>query len=489
MSSDSIKSNCKSITRRIGFWLGLSITIFLFFFSAHPLFIFDTDDWTYITCSRHAVPAISYFNPGKVLPETLMPLVAQLGVSIVFPFMKDYIMSLAFAFAFVLTLFIVFYVFQFSKIVETKMNMSWTSTVFLVVIFVLFHWFVYNQGGERSKYFFYSGNVNCIFNYIIPFLVNSAIALRTIRQDGWAEPTEHSYKAPLIVLFLYLAIFSNLFHSIILVSYAFSRLLIQIKDNKRLRLRGLEIQVDLGIVLLWLIVNFLEMFGGRARQVHDTKAGFPIGQTFKRLMEALLELNIFFIICVIAAIAAGSVCFYKKRKSAEPGSADSFFIKILKNCFLSFIFTIIYLLVVCTVVNPEYIGRSEILCSLLFWFMLAGFISCAYLISNHNVINLVLPLFVYVLLFETVVTRGRYMDVNVAQLDTAYVKQFDDNLIAQVIEADKAGKEEIVIEIPVFIDETWPLNMSYGGDRIATALYRHGITSNRINIKLVPKKT
>lgn len=42
--------------------------------------------------------------------------------------------------------------------------------------------------------------------------------------------------------------------------------------------------------------------------------------------------------------------------------------------------------------------------------------------------------------------------------------------------------------IPVSESNTWPLDISYGGDRIAISLFRHGMISHRIHAELVPDK-
>lgn len=48
--------------------------LFVFFARVHPLMLFDTDDWQYISYSRHAVPIWGDWNPTRVFPETVMPL-------------------------------------------------------------------------------------------------------------------------------------------------------------------------------------------------------------------------------------------------------------------------------------------------------------------------------------------------------------------------------------------------------------------------------
>ena len=61
--------------------LGVIIFVFVvvFYTYFHPLYIFDTDDWTYIAANRVPLPSTDAWNPTRILPEVLMPLTASLG--------------------------------------------------------------------------------------------------------------------------------------------------------------------------------------------------------------------------------------------------------------------------------------------------------------------------------------------------------------------------------------------------------------------------
>ena len=65
------------------------------------------------------------------------------------------------------------------------------------------------------------------------------------------------------------------------------------------------------------------------------------------------------------------------------------------------------------------------------------------------------------------------------------MKQLDENIIRQAQEAEKNGLKSVEIKIPKHESETWPLALSYGGERIARTLYRHGLTQTQLEIQLV----
>jgi hypothetical protein len=201
----------------------LTIILFIFYTVAHPLYIYDTDDWTYISYSRQPWPCAEQWNPTKVLPETLMPITAELGIRFIMPFSGDYIGSMAIAFAGMLVLFIIAYVYQFGKTLASLFNLRVGIKEIISVIFLIYHFLPFRV---NNKYLLYGGNVTCVFNYLIPALMNATIVMWFIG-NGMENLHDNSFlKRGFYVLVLYLAINSNMFHSIILASFAGANLII-----------------------------------------------------------------------------------------------------------------------------------------------------------------------------------------------------------------------------------------------------------------------
>lgn len=208
------------------FFIFLFLCFYLFFTIAHPLYIYDTDDWTYISNSRHAWPMPSAWNPTKVLPETIMPLVAELGVAFIMPLTDDYIGSLNYAFAFALSLTIIFYLFSFGKLFMHQYNLNFFSTILLLSILTLFHFLPFQIAATGNKHMFYGASVNMIFNYVLPELINATATIYLITHPMNKLEKNALTKNGFLFLILYLCINSNMFHSIILISYIGTTLLI-----------------------------------------------------------------------------------------------------------------------------------------------------------------------------------------------------------------------------------------------------------------------
>lgn len=128
----------------------------MFFTVAHPLYIYDTDDWTYIASHRHALPMVQQWNPIKILPETLMPFVAEIGVRFIMPFSGDYINAMMYAFAFVVASSIVIYTYMFGKVIKEKFDLNDKVTSVMLAIVLLLHFLPFNVNNSQNGYLFYS---------------------------------------------------------------------------------------------------------------------------------------------------------------------------------------------------------------------------------------------------------------------------------------------------------------------------------------------
>lgn len=84
-------------------FLAIFISMFIFFTGAHPLIIYDGDDWANLSHMRHFIPMWHGFNPIKILPETLMPLVGYLSGYVVTPIVKNYVVSVTIVSALLVT--------------------------------------------------------------------------------------------------------------------------------------------------------------------------------------------------------------------------------------------------------------------------------------------------------------------------------------------------------------------------------------------------
>lgn len=152
--------------------------------------------------------------------------------------------------------------------------------------------------------------------------------------------------------------------------------------------------------------------------------------------------------------------------------------------------TVIYLILLCAKVSAGYIFESKVMFSWMFFCVLAGTLSLGYVLKKMAFVMYVLPIALYILIFQTVIDEGVFAENTVAtNYEINVIKKLDDNIINQVIEAEKRGEDTVEVLIPKSSSKEWPINTNYGGERISASLYRHGITHKKMNIRLIQSET
>ena len=266
----------------------LFLYLMIFFTSIHPLVIYDSDDWLYISYRREALPNIHEWNPTKVLPETLLPFVSDIGAHIIRPFIGDYIFSLTVAYTLTgSTLILIWFVLVYI-LLEKKFSALHLSGIMSCLLFLFLCFSIYRRDWNQNSYMFWARNLNCFFNYVIPGLVNSSIVIFLLRND---YKELKGIKLGFLILVTYLAIFSNLFHSAILATFVASRMLFSIKTiRKGLKDYCLNFWYEILVIVLWLISAMFEAGGGRAA-VSDGISAEKIIYTIKGLFQFIDTFN------------------------------------------------------------------------------------------------------------------------------------------------------------------------------------------------------
>lgn len=477
------------------FFLGvLGIGLLCFFTVVHPLYIYDTDDWTYISYSRHAWPTIKEWNPTKILPETLMPLTAEIGLKFIMPLTKDYIGSMAIAFAIILVLFILAYIYQMGRVLEKMFSIKIENIFSILIIFLLFHFLPFSVNITDNVYMFYGGSVNCTFNYLIPGLINATMVMYMLTNDFGRKNGCYG----VLILVIYLCLNSNMFHSILLAVFAATNILFslikRIYQEKRFNIKYIlntkfikENIFWIGIDIVWFFMIIFEMQGKRAARAATSIFELPIKETFIKFINSFISLNKIYLISMLGFIIIGLMfCFfYSCKVKWKLNESECRYILVIIKIVICFIITCIYQILLCAKVSPSYILGNLVSFTWLFWLMLLAFISITYVVSKVPKVVICLPLLIYILMFETIIDGRSYAENNVAGLKAETIKALDENIVRQVVEAEKRGVDTVNVHVPVHNSEDWPIALSYGGGRIATTLYRHGVIRKPISVNLI----
>lgn len=116
----------------------LFIGLFIFYSRLVPIVPFDTDDWCYMGYYRLPIPIWGDWNPSRVLPEVMMPYVSIFAARVIYPLTGDYIGSITWMYAFVVTAFISILCVQLYHLAES-LGTSKTVAILLTILWGLLH--------------------------------------------------------------------------------------------------------------------------------------------------------------------------------------------------------------------------------------------------------------------------------------------------------------------------------------------------------------
>lgn len=280
----------------------------------------------------------------------------------------------------------------------------------------------YNVSEINNRFIFYGGNANCYFNYIVPALFNIICVLIYLRADisKYKATKENAIKSGCLLLLIYLSINSNMFHSIILISFLASQMLIAFVKELRNKTNFFKCIAntittniyDFGVIIAWLINIIFESRGARAQWAAGTTLrNLPVVYCFRLFLKSIGDVNKIWLIsvAVIILLAFISYIFSGNNKS----QIDKKFIDIITKIFIALIITIFYLILLCAKVSSEYIQNNTVMISWAIWTMLLVLFSATYLIRKWKHLTIVLPITLYLLIFNTVIDGRTFADNNV----------------------------------------------------------------------------
>lgn len=456
----------------------------IFFTQVNPIIVFDSDDWLYVYSARPAIPLWGEWNPSRVLPEVLMRIVSEFGAFVINPFLNDYISSISIAYALVVSFFICLYLYRFIRFIRSRFNIATWATLLISVLFLALHFLAFRHFLSNNEYLFRANDATCYFYYTIPTLINASIVLFFMEKNRYSfRDYESKIKLGFLFIFLYFAIFSNLFQTSILISCMLFVVLKEFILNHKepFMSKVKNIQIPLVCMLLWLGSLLFEFFGGRAGRGDNS---FDLAGTLKSLSTALFRLNGVFAVILLFALIILIILFIRKRKEKTMKP----FFQIVLFCIFGILFTLLFNILLCAKVNINYIHRSEILICVFFYvFLLISVIICK--IVNRDFVKIILPLFIVVVCSFIFTSSRTFKESNTEGLTSEKCKQIDEYLIEQIIQVDKDGLREVELHVPVFDNqENWPIT-EYGAKRIPKALYKHHIVQNDIEVVYYPDIT
>lgn len=463
-----------------GIWTLFAVFLFLFYANIYPLVIFDSDDWGNAGFMRTALPSLLFLNPAKILPETVAPLASKIGQYVFLPLTGNFIRSMTLAYSLMFTFFILLYCLMFDLALRNLFGLDKSRSLLLTAFFVLFHFSIFRVTPAQNQFLFGTVNLTCVWHYLIPNIFASAMVLWHICRKNNALLT-----SPLqlgIVLFAcYLAIFSNLFSGIILASYAAVSLLVNLVKNFRKpsnRTDRCRIINDIVILCFWIISLLFEYNGDRAQYFSEFNLQASVGN----FVNWIFRINKITLLALLLFVFMGILTLMRdkteKYQLLEPAA----------ECLLCLVITAVFLVLLSARTGGAYIARCDVIFGVFFYLFLIVLFFAAYAIKHFPQILNIVPLVFFVILSNTLVGTRLYRDINVLNLHPQSAAAVSNDLVDQVIAADRALLTDVTVYVPMYnSDDNWPQAI-YMGHNFGATLYRHGITSKMMNITIEPSE-
>ena len=467
----------------IFFGIVVYLIMLVFFSKINPLVVYDADDWTYISDLRLPIPDPREWNPTKIFPETFMPLLSYFGVYVIMPITKNYCHSLTFAHALFSSLIITVYFLELALLFYRKKLASATTSIGYGALFMLLHFISVIHIGCENYLMLSTANLTCLYNYTLPAVINAALVMHFMSFGGVEKFFKNATLIHRIIIVIcgYFAINSNLYSSVVLAAYVGAELLLRLIESiksKRFNLKDYccNYWISLFIIVSWLVTNFLEMRGGRAGLSQGDFIGNLLLVT-SLTVESLLNLNTFVLIFGIVVF----ILWKKKRTETHKETVTKFI--------LYAILTLVYLMLLCAVVNSGYIYRQEVMICFWFYVFLALIAIFNELLKVDRKYIRTLFILAGTIILLAIYPGKIFVNYNFSNLSYSQCEALMNDYVEQFKTAEKEGLSEFTLYVPTFEDESnWPFP-EFFGERISNSLYKHGIVNNRIRVKeLVPTK-
>lgn len=469
------------------FYTFVSVFFVVFFTQVHPIVPYDGDDWLNIIIERPPYPWLDCWNPTKVLPECLEPLVATAAGYLLVPLIGDYISSLIIANALVVTIFIVVYLISVQQYLEWRFKLNWGASLALMTIFILSHLLILHSGDQGNEHLWYTNDANCYYHYIIPNMLCASLVLWLMRHD--IRTIRQGRTIATLLVLTYLALCSNLYSTVILIAYLGAVLVRDLFDTVKSSKRGSSVQIwllayvrrnvcFLTIIVLWAIVQWIEANGIRANAY-----GYmfqPLGYCLKVTLYNFLTIryNLWFLLISIFAILGAKIYDVTRRHS------DFWHIgKWQSVVLLALGLSSSYLILLSSRVDPLYIQRGDVIFEFAFFFLLLAISSMAYLCRHIPQTIIPLPCLIVFMILQFNAPGKTFKDVmDIYEPDVQYCIDIDRNIVQQICDADATGQDSVTIIVPRYpFGENWPvMSPRYASQYYGRALYRHNQTKREI---------
>jgi len=483
MNKDSMRSEgmMKSF-----FFLFIFISVAVFFTVIHPVTIISGDDWGNLSFGRPAYPQWHGFNPIKVVPEVSFPLFGNIASSIVMPIGFNFLESIAYLTAILISVLIVVFLHQLYMVFRENVSYSPYVSFVLVSFYYLCMFGMFRKlNNNNSPYMLWEQNLTCYYHYIVPALINGAFSLYLIRKGKSLAFTllNNQVKTGVLVLIAYLCIFSNIFASIFLAVLCGVVLILNLLNTRfNFKASIKTYPLHAFTLALWAVSAIFEMNGGRADRM--AKNHLDISGTINSLTSLLKLTQLSFFIVLVIGVAIGAIYFIRKTNDIQQSKGRYIY---WVSAFSGFI-TLIGLILICAKASPGYATRPAAMWGLFMYLIVASGVGLGYMLTRFRWINYIVPIVVLCLVNKTTDQGHSLRESHNGNVSFAIANAIGQNIINQVVEAVNANERSMTLYVPKGDNkDNWPFPITRG-KAISETLKSNGIINRNIEIKINPDR-
>lgn len=472
------------------------LVMFVIYYQVHPLVPYDEDDWINLSMMRLPFPLWHSFNPIKILPEDGFPLMGYFGAYVMAPLLGDYVNGIRFSASLFISVAIGAYMALFFRMVKNRFSIGTYNAIILTCLFFLFHFLIFKSRQGANFNLFSEANLTCIYHYTLSAVVNGSLVLYFMAHHGIKEAFQQAslIKKSLLILWIYLAICSNVLQNEMLTAYVGMILVWALWESRHefsIKDYMIKNKIELMIILFWLIALFFEAHGGRANHIGVSLFAMPIGKAFHVWLGAWKGMSVEFliitgVIILYAAIAYGRTVKCNNINLNDIRAVKKVLTESLKICLPALILIVIYLVLFGAKAGTRYLTRPGVLFPIAFYMFLSILALISFGMKLAPKIVMIAPVFLLAVLI-VVVKPGKYFRENTIGYVSGYkAMAVSRDLITQIQTADREQKERMILYVPKGNSkDNWP-HPFYMGQNISRTLFYHGLISKPVKIKIQP---
>lgn len=460
------------------------VILFTFFTKITPVVPWNGDDWRYLSQYRMPYPGMGEWNPARVLPEVLFPLLGCFSAFFSTYFINGYLQAISVTFlsAFVgMILFFYAVLYDFSKTLFQERS----SALFLTILVFILSFFLFKSTPANNFHLFsYSSFTDLVFYFMTGILnISLSIYFINLYTSKNFKINICDYQKGFVLLAIFLCQFSMTFSSLPTACVAFILLAFRYLDcyAKKKNFVSNPCFNDLclfAILLAFITATLMDANGARYATFGATEFAFSDSlHNFHSLFYKLrLDYKIIFLACNIMFFTLLS---YKKYRNTYDG-CDREILRITILLYTVHILVGIGYVSIGALSSPSYSAQICCIYPLYAYNVVLLAIQFTYLTHQLRMARVLLPLFIYCLVISTTNSfRPYYVPQKPDQ--ARYVRQW----LAAIKQAEENNQPSVTILTPT---DKWPHPKEWFGEVLAHTLYAHGYTSKKVKIVTEPIK-